>query len=244
MIRRALLLFSALAATATQAGELTLESKPTRTHLLELFTSQGCSSCPAAEAWLSNLKNDPRLWQDFVPVAFHVDYWDHLGWRDSFASGKWTERQSTYSARWKTDSVFTPAFVLDGALWRNTAVPSASEETPGVLKIVIKGERLAASFKPTTSSGQRHEIHVARLGFSLATDVTAGENSGRKLLHDFVVLGLNSAAMRGGLKEVTLPAPSPKQAPGSRSAIAAWVTLPGQLEPIQAVGGWFSEDKL
>jgi hypothetical protein len=225
---------------------MVLESKSARTHLLELFTSQGCSSCPAGEAWLSNLKNEPRLWQNFVPVAFHVDYWDHLGWRDPFASGKWTERQATYSARWKTDSVFTPAFILDGELWRNTAVPSGSAESPGVLKIVIKGERLAASFKPTTSSGQRHEIHVARLGFGLATDVIAGENSGRKLLHDFVVLGLNNEAMRGGLKEMQLPAPSlsPKQAPGSRSALAAWVTLAGQLEPIQAVGGWLPEEKL
>lgn len=244
MIRRAILLVSVFAATATQAGEMVLESKPARTHLLELFTSQGCSSCPAAEAWLSNLKNEPRLWQDFVPVAFHVDYWDHLGWRDPFASGKWTERQATYSARWKTDSVFTPAFVLDGALWRNTAVPSGSTESPGVLKLVIKGERVAASFKPTTSTGQRHEIHVARLGFGLATDVSAGENSGRKLLHDFVVLGLNNEAMRGGLKEMQLPAASPKEAPGSRSAIAAWVTLAGRLEPLQAVGGWLLEEKL
>src|SRR5687767_7588920 len=139
-MRHALVLVSALAAATTQGSELTLESKPTRTKLLELFTSQGCSSCPPAEAWLSNLKNQPRLWQDFVPVAFHVDYWDHLGWRDPFASAKWTERQASYSARWKTESVFTPAFVLDGVVWRNTDIPSASTESPGVLKVIIKGE--------------------------------------------------------------------------------------------------------
>ena len=139
----------------TQAREIVLESKPARTHLLELFTSQGCSSCPAAEAWLSNLKNEPRLWQDFVPVVFHVDYWDHLGWRDPFASGKWTERQAIIPRVGRAESVFTPAFVLDGVAWRNTAVPSAAAESPGVLKIVIKGERLAASFKPTTNSGRR-----------------------------------------------------------------------------------------
>ena len=244
MIRHALLLVSVFAAATTQGGEITLESKPARTHLLELFTSQGCSSCPAAEAWLSSLKNEPRLWQNFVPLAFHVDYWDHLGWRDPFASSKWTERQALYAAHWKSDSVFTPAFVLDGAVWKNAAVPSVSTETPGVLKVVIKGERLAASFKPATSAGQRYEIHVARLGFALDTDVTAGENNGRKLLHDFVVLGLNNEAMRGGLKEMQLPAPYSMQAPGSRSAIAAWVTLAGQFEPIQAVGGWLPEEKL
>jgi hypothetical protein len=238
MMGHALLLVSVLAAVTAQGGELVFESKPARTHLLELFTSEGCSSCPAAEAWLSNLKNEPRLWQDFVPVAFHVDYWDHLGWRDPFASDKWTERQAVYSAHWKSESVFTPAFVLDGVVWRNAAVPSTSTETPGVLKISIKGERLAASFKPTISAGQRYEIHVARLGFALGSDVTAGENNGRKLMHDFVVLGLNNEAMRSGLKEMGLPAPSSKQVAGSRSAIAAWVTQAGQLEPIQAVGGW------
>jgi hypothetical protein len=237
----AIAIFSAL---PSPAGEIVLESKPTRTHLLELFTSEGCSSCPAAEAWLSNLKNEPRLWQDFVPLAFHVDYWDHLGWRDPFASAKWTERQAVYSTRWKSESVFTPAFVLDGVVWRNTAVPSPSTETPGVLKVVIKGTRLAASFKPATSTGLRYEIHVARLGFALGTDVTAGENAGRKLVHDFVVLGLNNEAMKAGLKELDLPARSSKQVAGGRSAIAAWVTQAGHLKSIQAVGGWLPEEKL
>ena len=75
-----------------QAGDKTFESGPQRTHLLELFTSEGCSSCPPAEAWLSKLKADPRLWKDFVPLAFHVDYWDHLGWRDPFAAKEvWCE---------------------------------------------------------------------------------------------------------------------------------------------------------
>ncbi|MDQ3115241.1 MAG: DUF1223 domain-containing protein [Verrucomicrobiota bacterium] len=76
-----------------------------RTHLLELFTSEGCSSCPPAEAWLSKLKDDPGLWRDFVPLAFHVDYWDRLGWRDPFASKVWTSRQYEYSARWKSSNV-------------------------------------------------------------------------------------------------------------------------------------------
>jgi len=238
MIRHTVLLLSVLGAVTAPGADLVLESKPTRTHLLELFTSEGCSSCPVAEAWLSNLKNEPRLWQDFVPVAFHVDYWDHLGWRDPFASDKWTLRQSVYSAHWKTESVSTPAFVLNGVAWRNSTVPTAATEMPGILKITIKGERLAASFKPATSAGQRYEIHVARLGFALAADVTAGENTGRKLVHDFVVLELASEAMRSGLKDMRLPAASAKQVAGSRSAIAAWVTQAGQIEPIQAVGGW------
>src|SRR5438552_1711274 len=192
MFRQALLFLSVLGAVTAQGGEVVFESKPTRTHLIELFTSEGCSSCPSAEAWLSNLKNEPRLWQDFVPMAFHVDYWDHLGWRDPFASKTWTERQADYSARWKSESVYTPAFVLDGVAWRNAAVPPAAAETPGVLKITINGERITAAFKPASNAGRHYEIHVARLGFTLRADVTAGENNGRKLVHDFVVLGLTN----------------------------------------------------
>jgi hypothetical protein len=238
MIRHALLLVSVLGAATAQGGGVVFESKPARTHLLELFTSEGCSSCLPAEAWLSNLKNEPRLWQDFVPIAFHVDYWDHLGWRDPFASGKWTERQAVYSVRWKIESVYTPAFVLDGKEWRNAALPPAATETPGVLRITINGESVTAAFKPATSARRPYEIHVARLGFALGADVTAGENNGRKLVHDFVVLGLTNEGMKSGVKELQLPAESSTQAAGSRSAIAAWVTQAGQIEPIQAVGGW------
>src|SRR3954462_6751955 len=92
-----------------RAGEIVFESKPARAHLIELYTSEGCSSCPRAEEWMSGLKNQANLWRDIVPVAFHVDYWDRLGWRDPFASKLWTARQTEYSARWKTDSVYTPA---------------------------------------------------------------------------------------------------------------------------------------
>lgn len=238
MIRHAVVLMSILAAVTARGGDVVFESKPARTHLIELFTSEGCSSCPSAEAWLSNLKNNPRLWQDFVPIAFHVDYWDHLGWRDPFASKTWTERQADYSARWKSGSVYTPAFVLDGVAWRNAALPPAATETVGVLKITISGERVTAAFKPATKAGRPYEIHLARLGFALGTDVTAGENSGRKLVHDFVVLGLAKEGMKSGVKELRLPADSSKQAANSRSAIAAWVTEAGRMEPIQAVGGW------
>ena len=238
MTRHALLLVSILGAVTAQGGDVVFESKPTRTHLLELFTSEGCSSCPPAEEWLSDLKNEPRLWQDFVPVAFHVDYWDHLGWRDPFASKTWTERQADYSARWKSESVYTPAFVLDGVAWRNAALPPAATEMVGVLKIAISGERVTAAFKPPTNTSRHYEIHLARLGFGLGADVTAGENSGRKLVHDFVVLGLTNEGMKSGGKELKLPAASVQQAADSRSAIAAWVTVTGQLEPIQAVGGW------
>jgi hypothetical protein len=235
-----LLVVSALSVmTQVRAETLSLESGPRRTHLLELFTSEGCSSCPPAEAWMSKLKENPGLWRDFVPIAFHVDYWDRLGWRDPFASKAWTARQYEYSARWKSSSVYTPGFVLDGHEWQNNGVPSAASESPGALKLSLSdGERVAAVFQPATGDTEPLDLHVARLGFGLNINVNAGENSGRKLLHDFVVLSLDTAKMAGGKAELTAAAVAKQPDANSRSAIVAWVTEPGQLEPIQAVGGW------
>jgi hypothetical protein len=235
------LLFASICFATTDAdelGALVFQSEAQQTHLLELFTSEGCSSCPPAEAGLSKLKDDPRLWRDFVPVAFHVDYWDRLGWRDPFASAAWTARQYEYSARWKSSSVYTPGFVLDGREWRGSTAPPTGAASPGVLKISIADhEKVTATFR-SESGSKPLELHVARLGFELSANVRAGENSGRKLLHDFVVLSLADAKMSGGKATVQLPAAPTSFAANSRSAMAAWVTDAGQLEAIQAVGGW------
>src|SRR6266513_2772180 len=101
------------------ADSFQFQSDATQTSLLELYTSEGCSSCPPAEAWLSRLKESPKIWKNFVPVAFHVDYWDRLGWKDSFATAEWTKRQRLYAANWNAQSVYTPAFVLNGREWQN-----------------------------------------------------------------------------------------------------------------------------
>ena len=114
-LMRLVILIPLLIATLTaKAADRVFETGPQKTHLIELFTSQGCSSCPPAEGWLSKLKSEPGLWKNFVPLAFHVDYWDRLGWRDPFAAKEWTARQYQYSTNWKSESVYTPGFVLDG----------------------------------------------------------------------------------------------------------------------------------
>jgi len=225
--------------TSLQAADVVLESGPRKTHLLELFTSEGCSSCPPAESWLSKLKDEPRLWRDFVPIAFHVDYWDRLGWRDPFASKRWTARQYEYAARWQSGSVYTPGFVLNGRELRDRRVPSATTDEAGTLGIAVQnGDTISATFAPAANNGRTFELHVARLGSGLSVDVKTGENGGRKLLHDFVVLSLATQRMDGGKAELRLPASAAKQPAAGREAMAAWVTEAGEIEPIQAVGGW------
>jgi hypothetical protein len=231
-VRASLIFFMLAFAFTARASDYAFESGPQKTHLIELFTSQGCSSCPPAEAWLSKLKSEPRLWKHFVPIAFHVDYWDRLGWRDPFASKEWTARQYQYSENWKSESVYTPGFVLDGREWMGRSIPAAATEEPGVLKLSIKDQKLVVEFLAADGGAKDVDLHVATLGFDLATKVTAGENSGRNLNQDFVVLSLTNQKMPGGKAETVLK-------PDSRAgAIAAWITSPNGIEAIQSVGGW------
>ena len=225
-----------LAGPIVRAGDIQFDSGPQRVHLIELFTSQGCSSCPPAEAWLSKLKSEPGLWKDFVPLAFHVDYWDRLGWRDPFAAKEWTARQYQYSENWKSESVYTPGFVLDGREWMGRTIPTAATEKSGALKLTIENKKLVAVFVPIESATNDVSLHIATLGFDLTTKVGAGENSGRNLKQDFVVLSLANKKMSDGKIEIPFVADS------RAGAIAAWITAPNQIEPIQAVGGWLKTE--
>src|SRR5438132_8079399 len=105
-----------LGASALRA-EVTLHSGPAQVALIELYTNEGCSSCPPAEKWLGELRGDAELWRRFVPVAFHVNYWDHLGWHDVLATKAYTEREYRYADTWRAPSVYTPCFVRNGQEW-------------------------------------------------------------------------------------------------------------------------------
>jgi len=222
----------------TAADPVTFQSGPKKVQLLELFTSEGCSSCPPAEASLSRLVSDSRLWRDFVPVAFHVDYWDRLGWKDPFASSEWTKRQQTYAENWRAESVYTPAFVLNGREWRNTTIPVVND-APGVLKATVQDSNaIMISFGPANGSSEKFDVYLARLGFGIAVNVRAGENNGRSLKHDFVVLSLVHKKMGSGIQELRLAPVSESVSRPERTALAAWITNAGDLRPIQAIGGW------
>jgi len=219
----------------------TFESGETQSSLIELFTSEGCSSCPPAEKWMSALKSSQDLWKKTVPIAFHIDYWDRLGWRDRFAKPEFTSRQQRYAAAWGGDSVYTPALVVNGKEWRGwfggNAVPTTSTKV-GVLRVSLGDDgKLSANFVPEATQPRSLALNLALLGNDLASDVKRGENSGRKLRHDFVVLDLIKIDMANESNRWTgslaLPMRSGNDKP---SALAAWITE--NATPIQATGGW------
>ena len=221
-------------------AEIRFASGPERTSLLELFTSEGCSSCPPAEAQFSRLTNNPGLWKQFVPVAWHVDYWDRLGWRDPFASPAFTARQNRYAALWHNDGVYTPAFVLDGKEMRNGLALGSDQQVTGVVSAASEdGKSWSISFRPVAGEGGDWDAHLALLGTGISSKIDAGENGGRNLRHDFVVLAQKDAPLQkeaGGLTaSLTLPA-SAESVP--RQAVAFWVTRRGELAAVQATGGW------
>jgi hypothetical protein len=227
----------------SSAAEIRFESGPQQTALVELYTSEGCSSCPPAEAWLSRLKGDPGLWRRFVPIAFHVDYWDRLGWRDRFSSKQWTERQGRYAALWQSGSVYTPAVVLNGdelRNWSETSLSRPNEKQAGVLAVkTIDGRTLAVEFRPASGTAADWEAHAALLGSGISSKIGAGENNGRNLQHDFVVLDLRDAEMKseGGTLRARLTISAAVE-PGARKAIAVWISARERLAPVQATGGW------
>jgi hypothetical protein len=236
MIR--LLVAFLLIAPPASAAELLFRSGPARARLLELYSSEGCSSCPPADAWVAPLTTDARLWKDFVPVAFHVDYWDFLGWKDRFASPAFSARQRAYAAGWGSRSVYTPGFVLDGEEWRGWGgdAPRAGGKT-GVLSARWKDGTLSVRFVPE-KGGDAGAVFATRLGFGCESKVTAGENGGRALRHEFVAREAVTAAlkMKGGARTAVLRLPPASGPACARGGFAAWVTG-SDGRPVQAVGG-------
>jgi len=178
-----------------------------------------------------------------VPVAFHVDYWDRLGWRDRFSSRQWTERESRYASLWGSDSIYTPAVVLNGHELRNWSASSISgpnEKAAGLLLAkTTDGKTFMIEFRPANGTSEKWDAHLVLLGSGISSRIGAGENSGRNLLHDFVVLGLRDAALESDreVAHARLTTPTVVE-PGARLAVAIWVSPHDQLAPVQATGGW------
>jgi hypothetical protein len=155
---------------------LAFQSSRQQALLVELFTSQGCSSCPKAEAWLNALKDHKDLWHTIVPISMHVDYWDNLGWKDPFASSAYTLRQYRYKSEKRLGSIYTPCFVLNGKEWKGwfsgQTLPEEKAKA-GILSGTLQADQLEVRYTETQES---LKLNVAILGVGLETAVPRGEN--------------------------------------------------------------------
>lgn len=200
-----LTLAQSFAQTSSTAGERSwsAHSPPHRVALLELYTSEGCSSCPPADRWLAQLNGskqsdrsvETRLDQQLIPLSFHVTYWDYIGWRDRFGQTRFDERQRQTARHAGSRSIYTPQFVLNGRDFRSfrkidSAVESTNAEAAQAslrLKLTETRPRSLRFELDGKTDIADTAIYLAWYENGLSSIVDAGENDGRALHHDFVV---------------------------------------------------------
>lgn len=177
--------------------------------VVELFTSQGCSSCPPADAMLSDLASHPGV----LPLAFHVDYWDYLGWSDSFARPEFSARQQDYARAAGERAIYTPQLIVDGEETGLAPRPAdvmamieARRTAPAVLNIRQQntGGTQVIELYPLSALDMPATVTLVRFAPSRQVHVTAGENRGRDITYSNVVLDLQELAIWNGAEPLRL----------------------------------------
>ena len=184
----------------------TYESGAFQTSLLELYTSEGCSSCPPAEAWLSQIKDKGFKPNSVVPLAFHVTYWDYLGWKDQFSKKEHDQRQREKVLQAGEKTVYTPQFLLNGQTLRNVsaAVAKVNSLNKSKADVNIKAsvletkENLLVDVALRQVAGQLNDIvkvNVVAYENHIPSAIKAGENAGHEFVHQYLVREMQTALM-------------------------------------------------
>jgi len=238
MFKKLILISSLFTIFGLQADTIKLKSSTAVPTFVELYTSQGCSSCPPADKLLNSFKNDKKLFTDIIPIAFHVDYWDRLGWKDPYASKQHTGRQYEYYNTSNTRQVYTPQFVVNGEEWRGffkRKKIQQNDSKAGILDLEFNGQSITAKYPINAASSESYNLHVAYLGIGLETDIKRGENRGRTLKQDFVALTHDIQNSSNGEWSFDISQPEHE---AEEYAIVAWVSQIDNATPIQAVASY------
>lgn len=227
IIGHLLLLFSA------PLWALEFSSSDQRTTVVELYTSEGCSSCPPADRWVSSLRDDPSVFKGLLPLVFHVDYWDRLGWKDPYASKAYSQRQYALVRESILSQAYTPGIVVDSQEWRQWFRGQRDLKTTvqpaNILSVSLQDKLLTAEY----DTDKAYILNVAYLGMGIRNNVLAGENRGKQLQHDFVVL---SHQQRSGQQRWQLQLDSIPDKGQQQTALAVWLMPLDSLQIIQAAG--------
>jgi hypothetical protein len=183
--------------------------------IVELFTSQGCSSCPPADKLINSLTNQ----KDIIPLAFHVDYWNYLGWKDPFSQPQFSERQRAYAAHTGSGSVYTPQLIVNGQ--KEMVGSSAGKATSAIDEAIhsnntatielhiqnINDGKVSLSYSLPALSGKTM-LHIALVQKYTTTQILRGENQGKQLINNNVVTSFSTliAPQKQGSVEVNIPA--------------------------------------
>lgn len=181
----------ATAACEARSGGMTVA-------LLELYTSEGCDSCPPADRWISALPQKGIGTDRVVPLSLHVDYWNYLGWKDPFSDSQFTQRQREFARRTNARTVYTPEFVLNGREYRRWSRGDFATDlerinrVPARATVALRLERAKQTLRVNAEASAKEKsaaagLYLALYENNLQNDVRAGENKGRRLPHDFVV---------------------------------------------------------
>jgi len=246
MAMRSLLLGLLVIPVFSHAAQCTAQSGPGTAALVELYTSEGCSSCPPADRWLSTLSSAPS--SGVVPLALHVDYWDYIGWKDPYAKREFSLRQRKFTQLQRMAFVYTPQVMLQGrdfrgwgskafdeALARINAQPAKANLKLAILGADASGLEVEAAAELVQASATA-DLYLAAYQSRLESRVNAGENRGRVLRHDYVVLqwegpfALPASRLVERRKLALLPGAAP-----AHSGVAAFVQDRRTGEVLQAL---------
>jgi hypothetical protein len=221
------LLRVAVAAFAAVAFTRLSDAQP-RPAVVELFTSEGCNSCPPAEAYVGELAGRP----DVLALAFHVDYWDDLGWRDRFGLSQAVERQRNYARTLRLGSVYTPQVVVDGSTdyvgSNRSAIDRAlrdNRQGPPLI-LSVSPDEVSVRMEAGTQAGARGDVMLVSYLRKAVTPIGRGENAGRTLAEYNIVRSVQALGhWEGGAQEFhTKVASLPRDA----TDVAVLVQSPGQ----------------
>ncbi len=233
-----------LPSAAPEAAAPSPPSEPVTLHIaepvaiVELFTSEGCSSCPPADRLLLDLaeRDDPRL----LPLAFHVDYWNRLGWRDPFSDAAYSQRQRTYARSFESGRVYTPQMVVNG---QREFVGSRRQEAEQAIQQAlaqparatvevsarVKGQTVSVDYAVTDAPAGAL-LNLALVQQRAEQAVPRGENAGRTLRHANVVRAFETVQAGEGTRALTLP----QGLPAENASVVAYVQDPGTMQVVGA----------
>ena len=258
-------LFSALLAVLTVAvwnhtnastrsapvGSQSLAESQSHPVILELFTSEGCSSCPPADAFLKRLDDAGHFGPtELIAIEEHVDYWDRLGWTDPYSSADWTARQQQYADFFRRDAIYTPQLVVNGTdqtggnnerqalayIAKASTAPAAAVQISSI-NVSPKSAELVIDLQNVRDEMKSSELWVAVTERGLSSNVLHGENEGRVLTHAAVLRSLTRVRTHGAVQAGSLTATAKVSLPaGWKRENLRLVVFLQQSKSLQIVG--------